>query len=160
MFTICIAFLALLPISYANVPCGLPSGCFCSAPILYEITCTNITVYPFFPQLLKAGVNTIRFYNTLIIDLFPFPIDDWPRLKELIFQGNTLLHCNVIHKLHRAGLLIYSDCPSPGFSRSVALILGSVSLILSVTVAISAFILKTRVKSRRVSTVDIKGVML
>jgi hypothetical protein len=132
----------------------------CSAPILYEITCTNTTVYPFFPHHIKAGVNTIRFYNTLIIDLFPFPMDDWPRLKELIFHGNTLLHCNVIHKLQRDGLLIYSDCPSPGISRPTSLILGSVSLILSVVVVISAFILKRRVKSRRPSSVDIKDAAL
>ena len=105
-------FILLLFVVIANAdePCGLPHGCVCSVPILHAISCTNITVFPFFSPHMTTGVLTIKMYDTKLVGLNPFLVTRWPRLQELIFHDNPGLDCSVIHGLERPGLQITSDC--------------------------------------------------
>ena len=131
-------------------PCGLPKGCFCSAPILHEITCTNVTVFPFFPAEMKAGVITVKFFRTMLVNLFPFWEKDWPSLHELVFKDNTLLGCEVIEHLQRDGLEIYSDCPRVPTTSSgaepIMPILGCISFVLTLGTILSAIVVKYKKK--------------
>lgn len=88
-------------------PCALPAGCGCSH---HTMDCTNITVFPIFEQLIKAGIQHIQLHETTLVDLHPFLERDWPRLQQLIFQNNNFLACDIIESLHRNELKIYSDC--------------------------------------------------
>ena len=105
-----IVLLFVTRVTCAYVPCGQPEGCMCSEPVLHDIACTNVTVFPLFPSHLKDGVLTIRIYGTQIVDMHPFLKRDWPRLQELDFHDNKHLSCRVIEKLQRDDLHITCDC--------------------------------------------------
>jgi hypothetical protein len=95
----------------AQVPCGSPSGCLCSSPILHTINCQGgITVLPLFEPWIKPGVVRIQLIETNLVDLPPFLEELWPRLGEVFFRGNEDLSCEAIGRLRRKGLYIDSDC--------------------------------------------------
>ena len=101
-------------------PCGEPPGCLCTVPILHSIVCiSNLTFFPLFPAHEKPGVLEIVLHRTWISDLFPFKEEAWPRLKYLDLRTNPLLSCDVIAKLERPGLAVYSDCPENATTDSV-----------------------------------------
>lgn len=90
-------------------PCGLPSGCICSDPILYLISCTNISVFPIFEDVIRPGVIDIILYQTRLVALPVFTVDMWPSLKHVDVRNNSLLQCSSIVEI--LGLRIVSDCP-------------------------------------------------
>lgn len=116
-----IGFLSLLGMSWCKQgwePCGLPKGCYCSIPILHQIQCTNINVFPFFDELIKPGVISLTIHNSNITGLPPFNMSEWDRLHIVNFIDTPLLSCHTITELQRPGLRIFSEClcaptPSP-----------------------------------------------
>lgn len=94
-------------------PCGLPSGCYCSRPILSQIHCTNISVLPLFKDLVKPGVISLAVYDSNIVGIPPFKKEEWDRLKYLSFIGTPLLMCDAIAAIKRPGLEILSKCLCP-----------------------------------------------
>ena len=94
-------------------PCGLPSGCYCSRPILHQIHCTNITVFPFFENVTKPGVLSVAVYDSNIVGIPPFRKEEWDNLKYLNFIGTPLLMCDAIAEIKRPGLQILSQCLCP-----------------------------------------------
>jgi len=91
-------------------PCGLPAGCYCTAPILHQIQCRNVTVFPFFEDDIKPGVVSIVFHQSKIVGLNPFPEDPWHSLQELAFIDTPSMPCSAIAELKRPGLRILSEC--------------------------------------------------
>ena len=116
-FALLLSILRLIAGHQQFEPCGLPGGCYCSFPILTDIHCTdNITVFPLFDDDIKAGVLSITFYKSRIVNLPPFHAEPWKRLKVLSFIDTPHLTCEVLPRLHRPGLDIslrwISDKPS------------------------------------------------
>jgi len=92
------------------IPCGQPTGCYCTAPILHQIQCTNITVFPIFEDVIKPGVVSIVFHQSQIVGLPPFPQDSWIKLQQLAFIDTPSMPCSAIAELKRPGLRILSEC--------------------------------------------------
>jgi hypothetical protein len=108
-----IVFLAFMALSEARQDweaCGLPAGCFCSVPILHEIQCQSIKVFPIFDEVIKPGVTSVTIYASQIVGLAPFKKDEWDRLKHLNLIDTPLLACDSIAQLQRPGLRILSEC--------------------------------------------------
>ena len=91
-------------------PCGAPSGCYCSRPVLHQIHCRNITVFPIFEEHIKPGVVTVSVRNSEVAGFPPFKQAEWDRLNHITFADNPLLSCTAIAELRRPGLRIVSDC--------------------------------------------------
>jgi len=91
-------------------PCGQPTGCYCTKPVLHQIMCHNITVFPLFDDNIKPGVRTISFHKSRIVGLHPFEKKDWPVLNQLAFLQTTSMPCDAIANLSRPGLDILSSC--------------------------------------------------
>ena len=94
-------------------PCGLPSECYCSRPILTQIHCPNISVFPTFDDVIKPGVLSVAIYDSNIVGIPPFKKEEWDRLEQLSFVGTPLLMCNAIAEIKRPGLHIFSECLCP-----------------------------------------------
>ena len=108
-------FVAVMGLSLGHPewePCGLPSGCYCSRPVLHDIQCKNIKVFPIFEKDVKPGVLSISITNSQLVGLPPFKKEDWDRLKYLNFIDTPLLSCEEIAKQQRPGLRILSECIS------------------------------------------------
>ena len=97
----------------AYVPCGEPSGCHCSTPVLNQIQCTgDISEFPVFDDVIKPGVVSIVFYDTNITTVPPFEKEEWDRLKYVNFVETDMMTCDDIAELWRPGLRIFSECIS------------------------------------------------
>lgn len=99
-------------------PCGLPAGCYCSTPVLHQIQCQDLTVFPVFNHTIKAGVLGIVIYRSNIVGLPRFNKEDWSGLNELAIIKTPSLPCNVVADIARPGLTILNecipqDCPEP-----------------------------------------------
>jgi hypothetical protein len=113
-----ILFVALLCSAHAQgdwEPCGQPTGCYCSRPILHHINCRNITVFPAFEEHVKPGVLTVMIYDSDIEGLPPFRKDEWDRLRDVRFLDTPRISCDAVAELRRPGLTVLSecDCPTP-----------------------------------------------
>ena len=108
--TIILAFAALISGRQAWEPCGLPAGCLCATPVLHEIHCQNITVFPIFDAVIKPGILSVTVYNSSIVGLPPFNKDEWDSLKYLNFVDTPRLSCEAIAEIQRPGLHILSEC--------------------------------------------------
>ena len=104
------AFLCVIRAQGDWEPCGVPSGCYCSVPLLHQIYCQNITVFPFFETQEKPGVLSVSIRDTQLVGLPPFEKEQWDRLNYITFADNPLLSCSAIDDLRRPGLHILSDC--------------------------------------------------
>lgn len=154
-----LVLLLLLPLVHCWEPCGVPDGCLCSAPILHEIVCSNITDFPLLPEEVKPGVGTIKFYRTELRHLPPFPKEDWLQLQRFTFRDNPLLGCETIEELKLQGFTVHSDCSLPLPPDCVIAqptpppplfpILGCVSFILSTGTIVCAFLTTGRVRRGR-----------
>lgn len=94
-------------------PCGSPSGCECSLPVLHHIHCRNITVFPLFDDFIKPGVLALTVDDSNIAGLPPFRKDQWDRLRDVTFMSTPLLSCDSIAELRRPGLHVLSECLCP-----------------------------------------------
>lgn len=94
--------------------CGLPSGCYCSRPVLHQIHCRNITVFPIFEDYITPGVLTVTISDSDIAGLPPFRKEEWDRLKRVQFTDTPLLSCKAISDIRREGLHVLSECACAG----------------------------------------------
>lgn len=99
------------PPQTSTEPCGDPAGCYCSGPILHLITCTNISVFPTFPEEFKPGVTYIDIYQSQLTFLESFHPDQWFSLEYVDLRSNNKLPCWVVQNvIERKGLTVLSDC--------------------------------------------------
>ena len=108
-----LAFMAEICAKQDWEPCGLPGGCYCSRPILDQIHCPNITVFPVFEDVIKPGVSSVAIYDSNIVGLPPFRKEEWDRLKHISFVRTPILMCEAIAEIKRPGLHIFSECLCP-----------------------------------------------
>lgn len=92
--------------------CGLPSGCYCSGPILHLISCRNITIFPIFNEHIRTGVIYIDLYKTKIIGLPVLTKSEWPSLNYINLKDNAYLDCASVSSLQRDGLSVLTNCDS------------------------------------------------
>ncbi len=130
--------------------CGTPCGCQCSVPILNTISCTNISVFPVFDELIQPGVLRIVINDTYISDIQPFEKVDWLNLHELVFRRNKNLNCNIINSLQRDGLHINSDCITSTEHTYILPIVCSISVLFTIGI-FGAMFVKRRCNKRRVA---------
>lgn len=90
-------------------PCGSPSGCYCSRPVLHQLHCRNITVFPLLDDNLKPGVLSISIRDSNIAGLPPFQKEQWDRLRDITFINTPLMSCCAISDLQQQGLRVLSD---------------------------------------------------
>ena len=91
------------------VPCGAPRGCYCSAPVLHAIQCTDVTVFPIFEDVIKPGVVNITISKSNIVGLPPFKNDEWNSLRYLNFIDTPMILCDELDKLKQQGLKISAN---------------------------------------------------
>ncbi len=125
-------------------PCGLPSGCHCATPVLQEIQCHGITVFPALDDTIKPDILSLTIYNSKIVGLPSFSKEEWGHLKYLNFIDTTLLSCEIIAEIRRPGLHILSECiwPQEECEECTVCLASIIVLIILCTMALGFIILQ------------------
>ena len=136
-------------------PCGTPSGCFCSRPVLHQIHCRNITIFPVFDDVTTPGVLSVSVRDSSMTAIPSFPKNQWDRLRDVSFRECPSLSCESINELRRPDLHIHSDCLcaecltkcTTSGKNTICLVF----LILSLTITIAGFGTYALLRWRRTS---------
>jgi hypothetical protein len=157
-------------------PCGEPSGCFCTTPVLGEILCDYIQTFPVFDTLRLPGVLSVTIRESNLTHLDPFSKRHWDRLSHLHLIDTPKLPCATIDGLKRPGLHVlcdrscYPPCnmtstgscppdcnmtvttnPCPTGSHHYEVLLGALSFIITVGVIMEMYLRRPWAPNTRVS---------